>query len=112
MQTINSKELLRDCYGLARQQKRGSCWLDSTLEVFLNSDTLGELVRSEMFDYGQYNDRIIPYRVNPSIIKNDDYQSFLIYIIFNFILFNLEITSMPNFLSLTMIKLNLLEKIV
>ena len=110
MQTINSKELLRDCYGLARQQKRGSCWLDSTLEVFLNSDTLGELVRSEMFDYGQYNDRIIPYRVNPSIIKNDDYQSFLIYIIFNFILFNLEITSMPNFLSLTNDKIKLTRK--
>ncbi len=100
MQTINSKDLLRDCYGLARQQKKGSCWLDSTLEVFLNADTIGELVRSEVFEYGLYNDKIVPYKVKPEIIKDNDYQSFLIYIIFNFILFNLEITNTPDFITL------------
>ena len=100
MQTINSKELLKDCYGLARHQKKGSCWLDSTLEVFLNADTIGELVRSEMFEYGLYNDKIVPYKVKPEIIKDNDYQSFLIYIIFNFILFNLEITNTPDFITL------------
>ncbi len=100
MQTINSKDLLRDCYGLARQQKKGSCWLDSTLEIFLNADTIGELVRSEVFEYGLYNDKIVPYKVKPEIIKDNDYQSFLIYIIFNFILFNLEITNTPDFITL------------
>ena len=102
MQTINSKELLRDCYGLGRQQKKGSCWLDSTLEIFLNADTIGELVRSEMFEYGMYMDKKIPipYKVNKNIIKENDYQSFLIYIIFNFILFNLEITSISDFITI------------
>jgi hypothetical protein len=101
MQTINSKELLRDCYGLARQQKKGSCWLDSTLEVFLNADTIGELVRSEMFEYGLYNDKVVPYKVNPDIIEDDKYRSFLIYIMFNFILFNLEITNIEGFIKKT-----------
>lgn len=100
MQTIKSKDLSKDCYGLARQQKQGSCWIDSTFEVFLNSDTLGELVRSEMFEYGLYKGRVVPYKVTQNVIVKNKYQSFLIYIIFNFILFNLEITNVPDFVKI------------
>lgn len=95
---ISSNILMKDCYGLAREQKHGTCWLDSSLELYLNSDTLGELVRSEMFDYGIYNGKIVPYKVRTDIIQQNDLISFLIYVIFNFILFNLEITNDDNFI--------------
>lgn len=97
MNTFNSSELNKDCFGLGREQKTGSCWLDSTLEIFLNCDTIGEIVRGEMFDYGLYEDKKVPFRVKPDVIQRNNIKSFLVYIIFNFILFNLEITSDEQF---------------
>ena len=92
--TFNSRELLRDCYGLARQQRQATCWLDAALELFLNGDVIGEIFRSETFEHGLYNDNPspVPYMVKPEIAKGD-LKSFIFYIIFNFILFNLEITN-------------------
>jgi len=93
LETFNSSELLRDCYGLTRKQKKGSCWLDSTLEIMMNADIIGEIVRSEVFEYGCYKGKIVPYKVNINVIKNKNIKSFIFFIIMNFILFNLEITN-------------------
>jgi hypothetical protein len=92
--TLESHELLRDCYGLSRQQRQNTCWLDATLELFSNGDTIGEIFRSEIFEYGLFNGNQtpVPYMVKTDFVK-DDLQSFIFYIIFNFVLFNLEITN-------------------
>ena len=102
--SINSSELLKNCYGTQRQQKKGSCWFDSVLEIMLNADLIGEIVRANVFDYGLHKDKVVPYRVKPELIKSKSGQPkihfFILYIILNYILFNLEITNEDNYLEL------------
>jgi hypothetical protein len=100
--SIKSSELLKNCYGTERQQKKGSCWFDSTLEIMLNADLIGEIVRSDVFDYGLHKGKVVPYRVKPEIINRIDgprIDSFILYFILNYILFNLEITNQDDYLN-------------
>jgi hypothetical protein len=102
--TITSVELLKNCYGTERQQKKGSCWFDSTLEIMLNADLIGEIVRANVFDYGLYKGKIVPYRVKLEIINRTEgtrIDSFIFYFILNYILFNLEITNEDDYLKFT-----------
>lgn len=100
--TINSSELLKNCYGTQRQQKKGSCWFDSTLEIMLNADLIGEIVRANVFEYGLYKDKVVPYRVKSELIKSKSgqpkIQFFILYMILNYILFNMEITNNTDFI--------------
>lgn len=101
--SITSSELLKNCYGTERQQKKGSCWFDSTLEIMLNADLIGEIVRANVFDYGLYKGKVVPYRVKSEIIRREGprIDSFIFYVILNYILFNLEITNEDDYLKFT-----------
>jgi hypothetical protein len=99
--SIQLSELLKNCYGTERQQKEGSCWFDSTLEIMLNADLIGEIVRANVFDYGLHKDKVVPYRVKSEIINKDgrlNIECFILYIILNYILFNMEITNNIDFI--------------
>ncbi len=95
---IKSEDLLRNCYGVQRKQKSGSCWFDSTLEILFNSDVIGEIVRTNCFDYGLYKGRVVPYRVKLSLLDKFRVENFLLFIILNYVLFNLEITNEPDYI--------------
>ena len=95
---IKSVDLLRSCYGVQRKQKEGSCWFDSTLEILFNSDVIGEIVRTNCFDYGLYKGRVVPYRVKLSLLDKFRVENFLLFIILNYVLFNLEITNEPDYI--------------
>lgn len=95
---IKSSDILKNCYGVERKQKSGSCWFDSTLEILFNSDVIGEIVRTNCYDYGLYNGRVVPYRVKLSLIDRFRVENFLLFMILNYVLFNLEITNEPDYI--------------
>ena len=95
---INSIDLMKNCYGIQRKQKKGSCWFDSALELLFNSDVVGEIVRSECFDYGFHKGRVVPYRVKPSLLGKMRADNVIFFLILNYILFNFEITEEPTFI--------------
>jgi hypothetical protein len=67
----------------------------------LNADLIGEIVRANVFDYGLYKDKVVPYRVKSEIINKDgrlSIECFILYIILNYILFNMEITNNIDFI--------------
>ncbi len=97
---MKSSDLLKECGGISSEQKRDSCLMDSVMEILLNADTIGEITRSEIFEYGVYKTKTVPFKVKPDVIKKDDLHSFVVYIIFNYILLNLEITNDEKFMEI------------